>query len=67
MGNYFEVITSPTGKTKCKICNESIKFGEQRVDANLGSGYYSSHYHVKCFFTRYCKTIRQIEKVYHDR
>jgi len=53
----FRIIPSPSNKTKCEICGDPIKKGEDRLDANLGSGNFDYHYHVNCFAEKYGEVI----------
>ena len=53
-------ISEGTRDTKCWICSKSIKKGEKRLTANLGSGKFYRNYHIKCFIEKYTETLASI-------
>lgn len=48
----FKILLSPREVT-CRICRNPIEKGKKRLTANLGSGHFSKHFHVKCFVKKY--------------
>lgn len=53
----FKILKSPR-TVECSICGIKILAGKDyRLTANLGSGNYPHHFHLKCFREKYNKEL----------
>jgi hypothetical protein len=54
------VETSPSSRSACHICGNTIEKGEKRVYTHLGRGFYPAYFHASCFKKKFGKEMRKI-------